>query len=122
MLQCLAVEVRKGVGGWPGPSHTSSARGVVRREVRTLRFLAVHLLELMILSDRRDRGAPVDRGEPPLDVRERRQGIVWLAFLGRWSKISPGRREAARVAHEELDQPTSSRRPAPESDMWCSSR
>jgi hypothetical protein len=28
----------------------------------------------------------------------------------------------ARVAHEELDQPTSSRRPTPESDRWCSSR
>ena len=45
-----------------------------------------------------------------------------LAFLGRWSTISPGRRETARVTHEELDQPTSSRRPTPESDRWCSSR
>ena len=45
-----------------------------------------------------------------------------LAFLGGWSAISPRRREAARVAHEALDQQTSSRRPMPESDRWCSSR
>jgi hypothetical protein len=45
-----------------------------------------------------------------------------LTFLGRWSTISPGWREAACVAHEELDQPTSSRSPTPESDRWCSSR
>jgi hypothetical protein len=31
-------------------------------------------------------------------------------------------REAARVAHEDFDQPTSSRSPTPESDRWCSSR
>jgi hypothetical protein len=45
-----------------------------------------------------------------------------LSFLRRWSTISPGRREAARVAREELDQPTSSRSPTPESHRWCSSR
>src|SRR5215467_6842105 len=45
-----------------------------------------------------------------------------LTFLGRWRTISPGWREAARVAHEELDQPTSSRSPTPETDRWCSSR
>jgi hypothetical protein len=36
--------------------------------------------------------------------------------------ISPEPREVVRVAHEELDQPTSRRRPTPESDRWCSSR
>jgi LysR substrate binding domain-containing protein len=45
-----------------------------------------------------------------------------LAFPWQWSTISRGWREAARVAHEELDPPTSSRRPTSESDRWCSSR
>src|SRR5262249_39050075 len=45
-----------------------------------------------------------------------------LAFLGLWSTISRSPREAARMAREVLDQPTSSRRPAPESDRCCSSR
>ena len=53
-------------------------RLVVGCEERTHRILVVHLLELVILSARarpRDRGAPVDRGEPPLDGWERRQGV-----------------------------------------------
>lgn len=45
-----------------------------------------------------------------------------LAFFGRRSTISPGGRETARVAREELDGPTSGRSPTPESDRWCGSR
>jgi hypothetical protein len=70
--------------------------------------------------------------------RFRRQEAENIAQLGVWDRASVGigtgspgtflqaalfgRREAARVAHEELDPPTSSRRPTPESDRPCSSR
>ena len=43
-------------------------------------------------------------------------------FSGDGVRFPSGRREAARVAYEELDQQTSSRRPAPGPERWCSSR
>jgi hypothetical protein len=74
------------------------------------------LIDLRVLPERVKPGKSFQIAAKKEDPSAIRPNQGRLEFLGRWSTISPGWREAGRVAHEELDQPTSNRSPTPESE------